>query len=134
MDTVVIDVKNVDIEPNDCPLEQDLKVRLTIEASREIPDAQWSVNYLVDTVHARKIIHLGGLPKGRVPAGESVVEFFTPSINVEGIPSEVLTNVGLLTMTLEAEKEGNKEHIVDINMVTQVSLINGQHIIFDPTQ
>ncbi|KAF4661420.1 CCR4-NOT transcription complex subunit 8 [Perkinsus olseni] len=116
MDPVVIDVKSVDIEPNDCLLEQELKIKLTIEASREIPGAQWTVNYLVDTVHARKIIHLGGLPQGRVPAGESVVEFFTPTINVEGIPSEVLTNVGLLTMTLEAEKEGKKEHIVDINM------------------
>ncbi|EER13499.1 hypothetical protein Pmar_PMAR000086 [Perkinsus marinus ATCC 50983] len=53
---VVIDVQGVEIEPNDCPLEKELNLKLTINASQKVPNAQWTVNYLVDTVHARKII------------------------------------------------------------------------------
>ncbi|KAF4677327.1 CCR4-NOT transcription complex subunit 8 [Perkinsus chesapeaki] len=114
---LTVELKSVDISPNDCPLEQELTLKMKIATSEEITGARWSVKYLVDTVHSRKIIHLGDISSGTIPAGESSVEFSTPRIDVSGVPSEVLANVGLLTMTLEKEgASGEREHVVDINM------------------
>lgn len=47
---VVIDVQGVEIEPNDCPLEKELNLKLTINASQKVSE-----------VHACKIQSRSGL-------------------------------------------------------------------------
>eukprot|EP00742_Colponemidia_sp_Colp-10_P002291 GILJ01002445.1.p2 GENE.GILJ01002445.1~~GILJ01002445.1.p2 ORF type:complete len:174 (+),score=29.16 GILJ01002445.1:1711-2232(+) len=129
---VNINVTNIDISPNQCPLQEALNLAIDFEADQPIPAASWEVKYIVDTVFRRKIILLGTMDNLSYDAGANSFRFSVPGIDVGGISSDVLANAGLLVATL---KDGQEE-VIGVNMVTQVSKQGNEliRVIFNPLE
>lgn len=85
-----------------------------------LPGAVWEVRYLVDMTAQRHVIELGSTPTADLAAGPHPFDFRVEAIDLEGVKSSWLNNVGLLTATL---KDSSGEEVFQISMVTQISKV-----------
>ncbi|CEL94659.1 unnamed protein product [Vitrella brassicaformis CCMP3155] len=128
-----VTIESIEISPNECPLESPLHLSIAFRSKRAFTAARWKITYTVDTVHTRKVIYLGETDAADYSVGSNVMTFSVDQISTEGIPKDVLANIGLLAATL---MEGDKE-VLAVNMVTQVRAeANGSlsRVIFSPLE
>eukprot|EP01027_Heterolobosea_sp_BB2_P007378 GEZU01010987.1.p1 GENE.GEZU01010987.1~~GEZU01010987.1.p1 ORF type:complete len:134 (+),score=39.12 GEZU01010987.1:43-444(+) len=111
-----INVKKLHIGPSNCPLEEKLNVSIDYSTDQPIENAKWMLKYVVDYTNKRHIIELGKADIGKLEAGDHNWSFTVEEINVTGVKTSVLLNVGLLFAVLY---DGNDE-VLQISAVTQV--------------
>ena len=115
-DEEVIDVTELDISPNDCAVDEELRLEVSFTPRRPLRGAHWSVSVVFDTIDKRQIVDLGSTAATDY-VGPSLFCFHVDRINVDGIEPSVLANCGLLVAALHV---GTTE-LVKINMVVQIS-------------
>ncbi|KAJ8600331.1 hypothetical protein CTAYLR_000651 [Chrysophaeum taylorii] len=111
-----IEVLKVSVEPNECPLEAALRLRVEFEALRPVR-GYWGISFLVDTIDKRHVVELGRTQTEDF-RGRSSFEFHVEKIDVDGIEPSDLANCGLLIASLEEEKGGA---LAKVNMVVEVT-------------
>eukprot|EP00919_Chromeraceae_sp_WS-2016_P000743 GHVR01001838.1.p3 GENE.GHVR01001838.1~~GHVR01001838.1.p3 ORF type:complete len:126 (+),score=26.13 GHVR01001838.1:65-442(+) len=93
---VVIELKSVDISPNECLVESGINIGLSFTCIEDIFNAYWSFSYIVDTVHSRKIVKLGDSPSFQYNRNEvHSTTWSCERIDLKGVTEEVLNNVGV---------------------------------------
>jgi hypothetical protein len=94
---VVVDLKEVKISPNNCPLTSPLELQLTFTVSESISSGFWKFSFMVDMANKRRIIELGVSEAASYSAGARCsVQFSIESIDVTGFKPHQLANTGLL--------------------------------------
>eukprot|EP00161_Ancyromonas_sigmoides_P006090 TRINITY_DN1697_c1_g1_i2.p1 TRINITY_DN1697_c1_g1~~TRINITY_DN1697_c1_g1_i2.p1 ORF type:complete len:139 (+),score=71.79 TRINITY_DN1697_c1_g1_i2:71-487(+) len=132
----VLDVQTIRIEPNDCPLEEPLSLHFEFKARKDIENAMWRINYLVDYTNKRRIAELGTVTPegGRYAAGDTLhtFDFSIASVDLSSFKKRDVLNVGLLAAVLES----GGEEIYQVGMVTQVSETDGKmaRLIMSPIE
>eukprot|EP00455_Lapot_gusevi_P027198 TRINITY_DN2878_c0_g1_i2.p1 TRINITY_DN2878_c0_g1~~TRINITY_DN2878_c0_g1_i2.p1 ORF type:complete len:134 (+),score=21.10 TRINITY_DN2878_c0_g1_i2:46-447(+) len=112
-----INILGLDVSPNQCPIDQELKLEIDFSNDSEIKDGSWSVKYIVDSAYKRHVVDLGKTTGLNYPAGNHHYSFSVAHIDVTGVKPHMLLNVGLLSVSF---KDGEND-LVEINMVTQVT-------------
>eukprot|EP00919_Chromeraceae_sp_WS-2016_P000727 GHVR01001813.1.p1 GENE.GHVR01001813.1~~GHVR01001813.1.p1 ORF type:complete len:133 (+),score=20.23 GHVR01001813.1:65-463(+) len=129
---VVIELKSVDISPNECLVESGINIGLSFTCIEDIFNAYWSFSYIVDTVHSRKIVKLGDSPSFQYNRNEvHSTTWSCERIDLKGVTEEVLNNVGLVVGSLKSQGEV----VCDVNMVTEVYRGSGGELmrrVFNP--
>lgn len=94
-------------------------------ANQELYDCRWEIKYQVDHNAKRTIIVLGGIETGMNGCVMDCVDY-TMRFDLDQIPApaDLSQHEGLLVATLIA---GDRE-ILDVNIVTQVSVYNGRFV------
>ena len=95
--TVVVDLKDVKISPNNCPLTSPLELQLAFTVSESVTHCFWKFSFMVDMANKRRIIELGVSEEASYSSGVlSSVKFSIESIDVTGFKPHQLANTGLL--------------------------------------
>eukprot|EP00277_Geminigera_cryophila_P016792 CAMPEP_0179443746 /NCGR_PEP_ID=MMETSP0799-20121207/27208_1 /TAXON_ID=46947 /ORGANISM="Geminigera cryophila, Strain CCMP2564" /LENGTH=134 /DNA_ID=CAMNT_0021230129 /DNA_START=8 /DNA_END=412 /DNA_ORIENTATION=- len=111
-------LKEVAMEPNDCPLGSALTIKMTFTTGKAVAKAVWDLKYMVDMASKRKLIALGQTAETCYEAGkEYSMEVSTPGIETAGFKPHQLANAGLVVVTLL----DGEEEVVAVNLVTQVT-------------
>lgn len=143
----VVEVKAIEVEPNHCPLEAKLHLKLSFVALQLMKDAQWHVkvgenacnsqkkltNYLLLAhPHSQYIVDFTN-KRQEVPVGASEViaeygteqlhtfTFDTPEINVSAISPVLLNNAGLLVLTLTTGEK--QQEIFQLSMLVRIERV-----------
>jgi hypothetical protein len=94
---VVVDLKDVKISPNNCPLTSPLELQLSFVVSESVANGSWKFSFMVDMANKRRIIELGISEAASYNAGDlSTVKFSIDAIDVTGFKPHQLANTGLL--------------------------------------
>ncbi len=94
---VVVDLKDVKISPNNCPLTSPLELQLGFTVSESVANAIWKFSFMVDMANKRRVIELGVSEAASYAAGAPCsVKFSIESIDVTGFKPHQLANTGLL--------------------------------------
>jgi len=94
---VVVDLKDVKISPNNCPLTSPLELQLSFNVSESVANAIWKFSFMVDMANKRRVIELGVSEAASYAAGALCsVNFSIESIDVTGFKPHQLANTGLL--------------------------------------
>jgi hypothetical protein len=94
---VVVDLKDVKISPNNCPLTSPLELHLSFTVSENITSGIWKFSFMVDMSNKRRIIELGVSEPATYVAGTLCdVKFSIEAIDVSGFKPHQLANTGLL--------------------------------------
>ena len=120
----LIDLKAIQIEPNQCPLSAPLALTLkfTVRSSTPIKAAFWTLSYEADVSMKRHVIPLlTTAPAADLQPGEHVFQQKIDKIPTEGVKEKYLLQVGMLKLALRSAAASETEPLVSINMVTQVS-------------
>ena len=117
MEEGAVTVQLINIEPNNCPLVEELKLEMHFTSRKALPDAHWQVRYIADQTGKRKIIELGATEKQSYAVGEHTMTFHVSQISVEHLSRHLLSNVGLLLAVLHS----GEEEVLQVSMVTQVT-------------
>jgi len=128
-----IQVSKIEIEPNCCELNAEVKLTIHFETPVDLNDAYFDLKYIVDVAAKRHIIELGESKHEKYTAGKHVFVMETPKFDLGKLEKHVLKNVGLLACTL---KNDGKD-VVEIKLMTQVSKNkDGQLIrtVFNPLE
>mmetsp|Transcript_665 Transcript_665/g.799 ORF Transcript_665/g.799 Transcript_665/m.799 type:complete len:149 (-) Transcript_665:1452-1898(-) len=107
---------------NVCGVAEALDFSVQYRTQKPVRGAKWEINYLLDVILKDKNLYLGTVDKQDAEL-ESSFRFQIPSIDVSGIKTSQLCNVGLLTCTLKDETE---RELHTIKMVVQVSKEDGE--------
>mmetsp|Transcript_25569 Transcript_25569/g.35288 ORF Transcript_25569/g.35288 Transcript_25569/m.35288 type:complete len:134 (-) Transcript_25569:307-708(-) len=112
-----IDLKSLDVSPNNCALSDPINLEMEFTSSEYIASGYWEIKYMVDMAAKRQIIELGKSDKMDYVEGDNKFSFHLEGINFDGVKKSLLTNVGLFLACLM--NEGGEE-IIQVSMVTQV--------------
>mmetsp|Transcript_36829 Transcript_36829/g.80492 ORF Transcript_36829/g.80492 Transcript_36829/m.80492 type:complete len:139 (+) Transcript_36829:39-455(+) len=125
-----VEVTEIEITPNECPIGNELFLAMSFTLDQPLAAARWKIKYIVDSAAQRQILELGETETTDYGAGPQNMAFSVPSIDVAGIPKEVLANAGLFVASLLS----GSEEVMDVNMVTQVGPRDGELVrtIFNP--
>ncbi len=94
---VVVDLKDVKISPNNCPLTSPLELHLSFTVSENVTSGIWKFSFMVDMSNKRRIIELGVSEPATYVAGTLCdVKFSIEAIDVSGFKPHQLANTGLL--------------------------------------
>ena len=94
---VVVDLKDVKISPNNCPLTSPLELQLSFVVSECVTNGIWKFSFMVDMANKRRIIELGVSEAASYSAGDICsVKFSVEAIDVTGFKPHQLANTGLL--------------------------------------
>jgi hypothetical protein len=94
---VFVDLKDVKISPNNCPLTSPLELQLSFVVAESVANCIWKFSFMVDMANKRRIIELGISEAATYTAGElSSVKFSIDAIDVTGFKPHQLANTGLL--------------------------------------
>lgn len=94
---VVVDLKDVKISPNNCPLTSPLELQLSFTVSESVANAIWKFSFMVDMANKRRVIELGVSEAASYAAGAPCsVKFSIEAIDVTGFKPHQLANTGLL--------------------------------------
>jgi hypothetical protein len=97
---VVVDLKDVKISPNNCPLTSPLELQLSFTVSESVSSCFWKFSFMVDMANKRRIIELGVSEEASYTSGVlSCVNFSIEAIDVTGFKPHQLANTGLLLGT-----------------------------------
>jgi hypothetical protein len=132
----LIELHQVNIEPNNCRLEEPLHIDMEFTTKAPLENAFWEVKFIADQAHKRKIVLLGETPPTFYGDGLHTMSFDVDAIDVSNLSRVVLANVGLLLAVLHGERDGQLQEIVQVSMVTQVTA-NGSELvrsIFNPLE
>eukprot|EP01065_Artemidia_motanka_P038211 TRINITY_DN47065_c0_g1_i1.p1 TRINITY_DN47065_c0_g1~~TRINITY_DN47065_c0_g1_i1.p1 ORF type:complete len:139 (+),score=49.83 TRINITY_DN47065_c0_g1_i1:73-489(+) len=119
-----IEVQDVAIEPNHCPLEVPVTVSLQFCCREPLPDCSWHVCYEADYTGKRHVIELCSTPSETYEPGKNAVDLEIPPVNTEGVKEKRLLSMGLLRCTLSC----SGKEIASVNVVTQVQKEDGRLI------
>ena len=75
MSDELVSVQGIKIEPNNCPLEEELGLEIDFTLTRPLPSSSWQIRFIADTASARKIIELGATASEDYPAGANSMHF-----------------------------------------------------------
>ena len=75
MSDELVSVQTIKIEPNNCPLEEELGLGIDFTLKRPLPSASWQIRFIADTASARKIIELGATASEDYLAGANSMRF-----------------------------------------------------------
>ena len=114
---ISVQVEAISIEPNNCPLEEQLDLAMQFTCEKPVADASWRVRFIADQTGKRKIVELGATATESYGAGPQRMQFSVPKVSVEHLSRHLLTNVGLLLATLYS----GEEEVLQVSMVTQVT-------------
>lgn len=117
MEEDAVTVELISIEPNNCPLVEELKLEMHFTSQKALPDAYWQVRYIADQTGKRKIVELGATEKQSYEVGKHTMMFHVPQVSVEHLSRHLLTNVGLLLAVLYS----GEAEVLQVSMVTQVT-------------
>lgn len=122
----LIDLKAIQIEPNQCPLSAPLalSVKFVLKSSTPIKSAFWTLTYEADVSMKRHVIPLftSSPVIAELQPGEHVFQQHIDKIPTEGVKEKYLLQVGMLKLALRsAASSASGDELVSINMVTQVS-------------
>ena len=117
-DTEHIVLVGIRVEPNNCPIEEELTLTMDFDTKVDVLGGRWEVRFIADTASKRKIVCLGQTAEQDYHAGQHQMAFTVDRIDVSHLKRHVLANVGLLTASLY---DHNNVEYVQVNMVTQVS-------------
>lgn len=112
-----IEVRAVHVSPNKCPVGDPLRLEVEFDALRPIDDGRWKVSFLVDTVDARHIVHLGETKPRDYVGRDCFFDFQVDEIEVADVEPSTLANCGLLVASLHVQDE----EVVKIQMVVEVT-------------
>jgi hypothetical protein len=94
---IVVDLKDVKISPNNCPLTSPLELQLSFVVSESVANGLWKFSFMVDMANKRRIIELGISEVASYTAGDLCsVKFSIDAIDVTGFKPHQLANTGLL--------------------------------------
>mmetsp|Transcript_31807 Transcript_31807/g.38464 ORF Transcript_31807/g.38464 Transcript_31807/m.38464 type:complete len:133 (-) Transcript_31807:591-989(-) len=111
-----IEVKALDVSPNNCPLGEAISLQMTFTTSEDLAGAHWEIKYMVDMAAKRQIVELGKTELTNYAAGENSVTYTGGAMDFSGVKKSLLKNVGLLLACLMHEGE----EVIQVSMVTQV--------------
>ena len=117
MEEDAVTVEHISIEPNNCPLVEELKLEMHFTCHKALADAYWQVRYIADQTGKRKIVELGATEKQSYDVGNHSMMFHVPQVSVEHLSRHLLTNVGLLLAILYS----GEAEVLQVSMVTQVT-------------
>ena len=117
-ETEHITLVGVHIEPNNCPIEEELTLTMDFDTKVDVVGARWEVRFIADTAAKRKIVCLGQTKEQDYHTGQHQMSFTVDKIDVSHLKRHVVANVGLLTASLY---DYNNVEYVQVNMVTQVT-------------
>ena len=124
-DPGVVTLTHVEIEPNNCALEESLYLRLEFHTEHDVPRARWVIKFIADQAHKRKIVLLGETPAQDYEAGVAQsIEFSIDSMDVSHLKQHVLANVGLLLATLYSGEGEDEQEMTQVSMLTQVTQLS----------
>ncbi|KAL9645404.1 hypothetical protein ABK040_002603 [Willaertia magna] len=119
MQDISLDVKEVKIEHGEnCLLEENFKLIIKFTNNCNIEKCSWDLKYFVDMTNKRHIIDIGKSETINCyeKDKENIFEYSVDEIHLEGIPKNLLNNVGLLVATLYKEQN----EVFKLSMVVQV--------------
>ncbi len=121
-DPGAVTLTHVEIEPNNCPLEERLHLQLDFHTEQDIPHARWVFQFIADCAHKRQIVLLGETPVQNYMTGVAQsIAFDIDAIDVSNLQQHVLANVGLLQATLHSGAGDDEAEITQVSMLTQVT-------------
>ncbi|KAL0479868.1 hypothetical protein AKO1_007379 [Acrasis kona] len=113
-----INVTRVSTQPNECLIEEQLNIEIDFTTDRTIENGVWEIKYNVDFSSKRHIIEVGKSEAKRYEANvPHTFSHHVDKLNLDGISSSLLNNMGLLLATL---KDGSSE-IFQLSCVVQVT-------------
>src|SRR3989338_199981 len=118
-DDDLVQLKDIQIEPNQCPLSAPLALTRKSTLAKPVKAAYWTLTYEADISMKRHLIPLVSTAEKLtdIDAGTHVFQQSIDKIPTEGVKEKYLLQVGLLKLELRS----GSDVLVSINMVTQVA-------------
>ena len=128
----VVVIARLRIDGDSAPLNAPLGVHMEFSLKRPVIGAVWELVYEADMANKRQCIALHQSAPADLAPGSHSFQHVVPEVKTGDIKEKYLLQVGLLKLALHGAEEPN---IVTVNMVTQVSKVNGQLMrsIVNPT-